>query len=56
VGTSVGTLRELFSVDKRKKVLKKSTLKMQKHLKINDLKGFFYARDWIPFILGFNIL
>jgi hypothetical protein len=22
-------------------------LKMQKPLKINDLKGFFYARDWI---------
>jgi hypothetical protein len=47
VGTSVGSLWELFSVDKRKKVCKKRVLKMQKHLKINDLKVLFCARDWI---------
>ena len=43
----MGTLRELFGVDKRKKVWKKSMLKKQNLLKINDLKEVFSARDWI---------
>ncbi|MEO6963997.1 MAG: hypothetical protein ABIY90_18660, partial [Puia sp.] len=47
VGFSVGLLRDFFSVDKRKKVLKKSVLKVQNPLKINDLKRVFGARDWI---------